>query len=119
MVQQAQAEKQNQPDPAMVQAQGVLAQGQAELMKAQNQQLQLQIDAAKVEADNQLNAAKIAQIFNDMDVDKQKEFREYLKLIGGFQKQSSEEARARAELLLTHANTAVQPPAGSMPSNQE
>lgn len=119
MVQQAQQQSQSQPDPAMIQAQGVLAQGQAEVMKAENQKLQLSIDAAKVEAGNQLNAAKIAQIFNDMDVDKQKEFREYLKLIGGFQKQSSEEARARAELLLKHINTSSQPPAGSMPSNQE
>ncbi len=44
----------------MVQAQGVLLQGQAELAKAQNQTLSLQIDAAKVELKTN-NAAKIAK----------------------------------------------------------
>ena len=97
---EAQMAKQGQQDPAMVQAQGVLLQGQAELAKAQNQTLSLQIDAAKVEAQNQLNAAKIAEIFNNMDLDKQAEFREFLKTVATFQQDRSEDARANAELLL-------------------
>lgn len=97
---ESQQAKQGQQDPAMVQAQGVLLQGQAELAKAQNQTLSLQIDAAKVEAQNQLNAAKIAEIFNNMDLNKQSEFREFLKTVASFQQNRSEDARANAELLL-------------------
>lgn len=97
---QAQQSKEGQQDPAMVQAQGVLLQGQADLLKAQNDQQSLGIEAAKVEATSQLNAAKVAEIFNNMDLDKQKEFREYLKLMGNFQQQTSDENRANAELFL-------------------
>jgi len=97
---QAQQSKQGQQDPAMVQAQGVLLQGQADLLKAQNDQQSLGIEAAKVEATSQLNAAKVAEIFNNMDLDKQAEFREYLKLMGHFQQQTSDENRANAELFL-------------------
>lgn len=97
---QAQQSKEGQQDPAMVQAQGVLLQGQAELLKAQNDQQSLGIEAAKVEATSQLNAAKVAEIFNNMDLDKQKEFREYLKLMGHFQQQTSDDNRANAELFL-------------------
>ncbi|WP_333881065.1 portal protein [Atlantibacter hermannii] len=97
---EAQQAEQGQQDPAMVQAQGILLQGQAELAKAQNQTLSLQIDAAKVEAQNQLNAAKIAEIFNNMDLNKQSEFREFLKTVASFQQDRSDDARANAELLL-------------------
>lgn len=99
-VSDAQQQQQNTPDPAMVQAQGVYLQGQADLMKAQNDQQSLTIEAAKVDATSQLNAAKIAEIFNGMDLDKQAEFREYLKLMGHFQQQTSDDSRANAELLL-------------------
>lgn len=101
---EAQQSQQSTPDAAMVQAQGVLLQGQADLLKAQNAEKSLSIDAAKVEAANQLNAAKVAEIFNNMDLDKQKEFREYLKLMGHFQQQSSEDSRANAELFLKGAS---------------
>ncbi|WP_032355525.1 portal protein, partial [Shigella flexneri] len=60
MVQQAQQQPQ-QPSAEQIQAQGILLQGQAELLKAENQQAQIQVEAAKVEAQNQLNAAKIAE----------------------------------------------------------
>lgn len=103
MVQEAQQQPQ-EPSPEQTQAQGVLLQGQAELMKAQNQQLQIQVEAAKVEGQNQLNAAKVAEIFNDMDIDKQSQFREFLKLMGHFQQQRSNDARANAELLLKDAD---------------
>lgn len=97
---QAQQSKEGQQDPAMVQAQGVLLQGQADLLKAQNDQQSIGIEAAKVEAASQLNAAKMAEIFNNMDLDKQKEFREHLKLMGHFQQQISDDNRANAELFL-------------------
>lgn len=103
MVQQAQQQPQ-QPSAEQIQAQGILLQGQAELLKAENQQAQIQVEAAKVEAQNQLNAAKIAEIFNNMDLDKQAELREYLKLVGQFQQQRSKDARANAELLLKDAD---------------
>jgi len=99
MVQQAQQQP-KEPSPEQTQAQGVLLQGQAELIKAQNQQMQIQVDAAKVEGQNQLNAAKVAEIFNNMDLDKKSAFREFLKLMQGYQQKNSDDARANAELLL-------------------
>ncbi|EMB4292206.1 portal protein [Enterobacter roggenkampii] len=99
MVEQAQQQP-KEPSPEQTQAQGVLLQGQAELLKAQNQQMQIQVDAAKAEGQNQLNAAKVAEIFNNMDLDKQSAFREFLKLMQSYQQQNSDDARANAELLL-------------------
>lgn len=97
----AQAQQQHkEPSPEQTQAQGVLLQGQAELLKAQNQQMQIQVDAAKAEGQNQLYAAKVAEIFNNMDLDKQSSFREFLKLMQSYQQQNSDDARANAELLL-------------------
>ena len=103
MVAQSQQQPQ-EPSAEQVQAQGVLLQGQAELLKAQNQQTQIQVEAAKVEGQNQLNAAKVAEIFNSMDLDKQSAFREFLKLMQGYQQKNSEDARANAELLLKGNN---------------
>ncbi|HFD3847272.1 portal protein [Serratia marcescens] len=103
MVEQAQNQPQ-QPSPEAIQAQGVLLTGQADLINAQAKQAQIQVEAAKVEAQNQLNAAKVAEIFNNMDLDKQAAFREFLKLMGSFQQQSSDDARANADLLLKGAN---------------
>lgn len=99
MVEQAQQQPQ-EPSPEQTQAQGVLLQGQAELLKAQNQQMQIQVDAAKVEGQNQLAAARVAEIFNNMDLDNQSAFREFLKLMQSYQQQNSDDARANAELLL-------------------
>lgn len=99
MVEQAQQQP-KEPSPEQTQAQGVLLQGQAELLKAQNQQMQIQVDAAKAEGQNQLNAAKVAEIFNNMDLDKQSAFREFLKLMQSYQQQNSDDARANVELLL-------------------
>ncbi len=99
MMQEAQNQPQ-QPSPEEIQAQGVLLTGQADLLNAQAKQAQIQVEAAKVEAQNQLNAAKIAEIFNGMDLDKQAEFREFLKTIASFQQNSSDDARANAELIL-------------------
>ncbi|MEG0421419.1 MAG: portal protein [Hafnia sp.] len=103
MVQEAQQQP-KEPSPEQIAAQGQMLMGQAELIKAQNQQAQIQVDAAKVEGQNQLNAAKVAEIFNNMDIDKQAEFREFLKLMGQFQQQRSDDARANADLLLKDAD---------------
>lgn len=99
MVQQAQQQPE-QPSAEQMQAQGVLLTGQADLLNAQVKQQQLQVDAAKVESANQLNQAKIAEIFNSMDLDKQAAFRDFLNLMQKAQNESAADARANAELLL-------------------
>lgn len=103
MVQQAQQQPE-QPSPDMVNAMANDKLGSAEVMKAENQRLQIQVDAAKVEGQNSLNAAKVAEIFNNMDLDKQAAFREFLKMMGSFQQKQSDDSRANAELLLKGAN---------------
>jgi hypothetical protein len=100
MVQQAQQAQSGQPDPAMVQAEGALKMGQAELLKAQNDQARISVEAAKVQADIQLTSVKVAEILNSMDIDKQKAFRENMKAFSELQKQQGDNARANAELLL-------------------
>lgn len=102
MVQEAQQQPQ-QPSPEQLQAQGVLLTGQADLLNAQVKQQQLQVDAAKVESVNQLNQAKIAEIFNSMDLDKQAAFRGFLDLMQRAQNESAADARANADLLLKGA----------------
>lgn len=102
MVQEAQQQPQ-QPSPEQLQAQGVMLTGQADLLNAQVKQQQLQVDAAKVESANQLNQAKIAEIFNNMDLDKQAAFRDFLDLMQREQNESSANARANADLLLKGA----------------
>lgn len=99
MVQQSQQQPE-QPSAEQMQAQGVLLTGQADLLNAQVKQQQLQVDAAKVESANQLNQAKIAEIFNTMDLDKQAAFRDFLNLMQKAQNESAADARANAELLL-------------------
>ena len=99
MMKQAQQQPQ-QPSAEQVQAQGVLLTGQADLLNAQVKQQQLQVEAAKVEGQNQLYAAKVAEIFNNMDLDKQSAFRDFLKLMQSYQQKNSDDARANAELLL-------------------
>ncbi len=96
-------QQQQQPNPEMVQAQGILLQGQADLQKAQNDQQRIQVDAVKAQADIELSSAKVAEIIAGLDLDKQKEARELLKLLGSFQQQRSDEARADAELILKDA----------------
>lgn len=103
MVEQAQQQPE-QPSAEQMQAQGVLLTGQADLLNAQVKQQQLQVDAAKVESANQLNQAKIAEIFNNMDLDKQAAFRDFLNLMQKAQNESAADARANAELLLKGDN---------------
>lgn len=129
MIAQAQSEQQQQPNPDMVNAMANDKLATAEMVKAQIQQMQVQVEALKVEGQNQLNQAKIAQIFNDMDVEKMSMFREYLDLMQREQNESSANARANAELLLkgegqahkqrmdiTNLLKSSQSPADSLPS---
>ncbi|MBG6243136.1 MAG: portal protein [Candidatus Symbiopectobacterium sp. Dall1.0] len=99
MVMEAQQQPQ-EPSAEQMQAQGVLLTGQADLLNVQIKERQLQVDAAKVESANQLNQAKIAEIFNNMDINKLSVFREFLDLMQREQNESSADARANAELLL-------------------
>lgn len=100
MVAQAQQAQQNQPDPAMVQAQGVLMQGQAELQKAQNEQSAIQVKAFRAQTDAQVAAANVVKILASADSQQKSDIREALKLLGQFQQQSGDNARADAELVL-------------------
>ncbi|MCK1966864.1 portal protein [Franconibacter sp. IITDAS19] len=93
-------QQQQQPNPDQLVAQGQYMAGQAELIKAQNEDKKIAVEAAKVEAQSQLAAAKIAEILSGVDLDKQKELRQALESIAKFQQQRSDDARANAELLL-------------------
>lgn len=84
----------------------MLLTGQADLLNAQVKQQQLQVDAAKVESANQLNQAKIAEIFNNMDLDKRAAFQSFLELMQRAQNESAADARANTELLLKGDNQA-------------
>lgn len=103
MVQQAQQQP-KEPSPEDKLAQGALLTGQADLQKAMNDEQRIQVDAMKAQADIQLSNAKIAEILASVDLDKQKEVREMLKVLGQFQQQQGDNARADVELLLKGAN---------------
>lgn len=100
MIAQAQQQQSNQPDPAMVQAQGVLMQGQAELQKAQNEQAAIQVKAFQAQTDAQVAAANVVKILATADSQQKSDIREALKLLSQFQQQSGDNARADAELVL-------------------
>lgn len=93
MVAQAQQAQQNQPSPDMVNALANQGLAVAENKKADNQSMSLQIEAAKVITQDKLADAKIAEIFNSMNLDQRKEFRELMA-------QQGDNARADAELIL-------------------
>lgn len=103
MVAQAQAQQQNQPDPAMVAAQGQLAMGQAELQKASNEQMSIQVQAFKAQTDAQVAAAKVVELLASADSTKAADVREALKLLSNFQQQQGDNARADTELVLKGA----------------
>ncbi|MDM3265690.1 portal protein [Citrobacter sp. Cf039] len=93
MVAQAKAQQQNQLSPDMVNALANQGLAVAENKKADNQSMSLQIEAAKVITQDKLADAKIAEIFNSMNLDQRKEFRELMA-------QQGDNARADAELIL-------------------
>lgn len=92
--------KQGQQDPNMVAAQGQLLAGQAELQKAQNEQLSIQVKAYQAETDAQVAAAKVVQLLASADSQQKQDVREALKLLSQFQQQQGDNARADAELVL-------------------
>lgn len=99
MVQQAQQQPQ-EPSPEMVQAQGVLLTGQADLQKAQNDQARIQVDAFKAQTDYQVAAAKVVQLLASADSTKKQDVLSALKLLGEFQNKQGDAARTDAELVL-------------------
>ncbi|MEX2986827.1 portal protein [Serratia fonticola] len=99
MVQQAQQQPQ-EPSAEMVQAQGVLLTGQADLQKAQNDQARIQVDAFKAQSDAQVAAARVVEILASADSTKKQDVINALKLLGDFQNKQGDAARADAELVL-------------------
>lgn len=99
MVQQAQQQPQ-EPSAEMVQAQGVLLTGQADLQKAQNDQARIQVDAFKAQSDAQVAAARVVEILASADSAKKQDVINALKLLGDFQNKQGDAARADAELVL-------------------
>ncbi|EHK7563072.1 portal protein, partial [Escherichia coli] len=100
MVEQAKQQQASQPDPAMVAAQGQLLAGQAELQKAQNEQASIQVKAFQAQTDAQVAAANVVKILASADSQQKSDIREALKLLGQFQQQQGDNARADAELVL-------------------
>lgn len=103
MVAEAQQQP-KEPSPEDKLAQGALLTGQADLQKAMNDEQRIQVDAMKAQADIQLSNAKIAEILASVDLDKQKEVRSMLELLGQFQQKQTDNARADVELLLKGAS---------------
>ncbi len=99
MVQQAQQQPQ-EPSAEMVQAQGVLLTGQADLQKAQNDQARIQVDAFKAQSDAQVAAARVVEILASADSTKKQDVINALKLLGDFQNKQGDAARADADLVL-------------------
>lgn len=129
IVAEAQQAAQSQPNPAMVAAMAQDKLANAELQKAANQQADIQVKAFKAQTDAQVAAAKVVEILASADSKQKEDIREALKLLGQFQQQQGDNARADAELVLkgqaqghsermdiTNLFTSPQSPADSMPS---
>jgi len=104
--QQAQ-QQQGQPDPAMVQAQGVLLQGQADLKNAQNKEFELQlkqgdlnIKAFTAQQDAQLNQAQTVKALADAKATDQKSIQEALKLLSDWYQKQNQAAHKEADHML-------------------
>lgn len=129
MVAQAQASQQQQPNPEMIAAMAQDKLANAELQKAANEQADIQVKAFKAQTDAQVAAAKVVEILASADSKQKEDIREALKLLGQFQQQQGDNARADAELVLkghaqghsermdvTNIFKSSQSPADSMPS---
>lgn len=99
-LQEAQQQQQNQPDPAMVQAQGVLAQGQAEQMKAQNQQQDLQIKAYTAQQQAQLTQAQAVQAMANAKSLNDKSLRDALSVLSDWYQKQNTAAHNDADQML-------------------
>lgn len=129
IVAEAKQAQQSQPNPAMVAAMAQDKLANAELQKAANEQADIQVKAFKAQTDAQVAAAKVVEILASADSKQKEDIREALKLLGQFQQQQGDNARADAELVLkgqaqghsermdiTNLFKSPQPPAGSLPS---
>ncbi|MEB6537483.1 portal protein [Serratia plymuthica] len=93
-------QQQGQPSAEDKLAQGALLTGQADLMKAQNDQAKIQVEAFKAQTDYQVAAAKVVQLLASADSTKKQDVLAALKLLGDFQHKQGDSARADAELVL-------------------
>ncbi|ONK52136.1 portal protein [Escherichia coli] len=100
MVAMAQQAQQQQPSPDMVAAMAQDKLANAEMMKAENQRADIQVKAFKAQTDAQVAAAKVVEILASADSKQKEDIREALKLLGQFQQQQGDNARADAELVL-------------------
>ena len=100
MVAQAQQAQQQQPSPDMVAAMAQDKLANAEMMKAENQRADIQVKAFKAQTDAQVSAARVVEILASADSKQKEDIREALKLLGQFQQQQGDNARADAELVL-------------------
>ncbi|MTC16089.1 portal protein [Providencia alcalifaciens] len=102
----AQAQQQSQqPDAELVAAQGVLMQGQAEVQKAKNEELSIQVKAFQAQTEARVAEAKVVQLLASADSTKRSEIREALKMLHNFQKEQGDSSRADAELILKATDT--------------
>lgn len=104
VVSQAQQQAQ-QPNAELVAAQGVLMQGQAEVQKAKNEELSIQVKAFQAQTEARVAEAKVVQLLASADSAKRAEIREALKMLHQFQKEQSDASRADAELILKATDT--------------
>lgn len=94
-----------QPNAEWVAAQGVLMQGQAEIQKAKNEELAIQVKAFQAQTEARVAEAKMVQILASADSAKRAEIREALKMLHQFQKEQGDASRADAELILKATDT--------------
>lgn len=97
---QAQRSQQNTPDAAMVQAQGVLLQGQADLQNAQNKQVDLQIKAFTAQQQAQLNQAQTIKTLADAKATDQSSIQNALKVLSDFYQKQNQAAHNEADQML-------------------
>lgn len=94
-----------QPNAELVAAQGVLMQGQAEVQKAKNEELSIQVKAFQAQTEARVAEAKVVQILASADSTKRSEIREALKMLHQFEKEQGDSSRADAELILKATDT--------------
>lgn len=99
-LQEAMQSQQNQQDPAMIQAQGVLAQGQAELQKARNQEQDLQIKAFTAQQNARLSQARAVQALAQSRATDTQSVQNALQLLSDWYDKQSQEGHKQAEHML-------------------
>lgn len=97
---EAQQQQQGQPDPAMVQAQGVLMQGQADLQNAQNKQADLQIKAFTAQQQAQLTQAQAVETLANAKSLNEKSVQDALKVLSDWYQKQNTAAHQEADRML-------------------